>query len=114
MTPERWSRVSAIFDAAVELTPQRRAAFLAQACGEDSDLRAEVERLLVEEERTKGLRDEPVVPSPAGSRKHNGDGAASQATKRLSPESSSKAGSPSGRSWVQAEWARCTSPTTEN
>ena len=35
-----------VFDRAASLPPQDRAAFLAQACGENSALRQEVERLL--------------------------------------------------------------------
>jgi eukaryotic-like serine/threonine-protein kinase len=75
MTPERWSRISAIFDAALELAPRRRSAFIAQECGEDAGLRAEVERLLAEDERTKGLLDEPVLPPSAASREPNGGSA---------------------------------------
>ena len=40
-------QVAKIFDAAVELqAPEQRAAFLDAACGQDCELRAEVEQLL--------------------------------------------------------------------
>src|SRR5262249_16579242 len=56
MTPERLDRLKEIFDAAVDVTePAKRAAFLDHACGDDSELRAEVEQLLAQdEENTDG------------------------------------------------------------
>ena len=46
MTDERWPRVKALFQAAVERPPDERAAFLAAATGDDAALRREVESLL--------------------------------------------------------------------
>ncbi|MBS1789111.1 MAG: PD40 domain-containing protein [Acidobacteria bacterium] len=50
MTPERYQRIGRIFDQALELAPEQRAAFLDQACGpkrgDNAELRAEVENLL--------------------------------------------------------------------
>ena len=46
MTDERWPRVKALFQAAVERPPEERAAFLAAAAGGDEALRREVESLL--------------------------------------------------------------------
>ena len=46
MTYERWPRVKELFHAALERAPADRADFLAEACGLDASLRAEVERLL--------------------------------------------------------------------
>ena len=43
-----WQRIGAIFDAAVEAPPGERAALLDRQCDGDAQLRAEVERLLVE------------------------------------------------------------------
>jgi tetratricopeptide (TPR) repeat protein len=43
---ERWLEVKRIFEAALEVEPQERAAFLDRTCGEDQELRAEVEALL--------------------------------------------------------------------
>ena len=42
----RWRRVESLYLAARELAPDERAAFLAQACGEEDGLRAEVEKML--------------------------------------------------------------------
>ncbi len=46
LDPERWRRIEALFQAAVELPPEARAAYLAGACGDDLGLRAEVDSLL--------------------------------------------------------------------
>ncbi len=47
MSPERWQQVEQVFQSALELQPAERAAFLAKACGDDAELRHEVEALLV-------------------------------------------------------------------
>jgi hypothetical protein len=49
MTPERWEQVGQLYQAAIELRPDERTAFLKQACGEDMPLRREVESLLAAE-----------------------------------------------------------------
>jgi eukaryotic-like serine/threonine-protein kinase len=46
MTDDRWQRVKALFQAAVEKSPAERAAFLAAEVGDDDQLRGEVESLL--------------------------------------------------------------------
>src|SRR5215470_13750446 len=46
MTLDRWRQISAIYDAAAVRTGADRAAYLAQACGADEDLRRSVESLL--------------------------------------------------------------------
>jgi eukaryotic-like serine/threonine-protein kinase len=46
VTPQRWSRIREVFGAALETPKPERTRFLDSACGEDADLRAEVERLL--------------------------------------------------------------------
>jgi eukaryotic-like serine/threonine-protein kinase len=51
MTPERWQRIEELFQLARERqTAGERAAFLDGACGNDAELRAEVEQLLKAEE----------------------------------------------------------------
>jgi len=44
--PERWQQIKEVFGDAVQREPSLRAAFLAEACADDRDLRAEVEKLL--------------------------------------------------------------------
>src|SRR5438876_6462536 len=46
MTPERWQQVREVFDRAVSLPSEERAAYVETACAIDSDLRNEVESLL--------------------------------------------------------------------
>lgn len=46
MSPERWQRVRVILEDALELEAGRREAFLASACGGDTQLRDEVVSLL--------------------------------------------------------------------
>lgn len=46
MEPQRWERIQDIFCAALEMDPAARSHFLDGACGEDSNLRIEVEKFL--------------------------------------------------------------------
>ena len=46
MTPERWVRVREIFAAALAEPPDRRSAFLGDACAGDPELQAEAQALL--------------------------------------------------------------------
>jgi serine/threonine protein kinase/tetratricopeptide (TPR) repeat protein len=55
VTPERWQKIEKLFHAVLERTPRERAAFLADACAGDSELRREVESLLATKERGGNL-----------------------------------------------------------
>jgi WD40 repeat protein/tetratricopeptide (TPR) repeat protein/tRNA A-37 threonylcarbamoyl transferase component Bud32 len=69
MNPERGQRVHAIFEAALRCDPAGRAALLDAVCGDDPELRAEVVRLLADDERAS--RDRFLAaPTPPG----QGDG----------------------------------------
>lgn len=46
MTPERWQEIDRLFEAALDCAPEKRADFLARQCGDDHELRREVESLL--------------------------------------------------------------------
>jgi serine/threonine protein kinase len=46
LKPERWQQISRIFNRAISLDATARAAYVEEKCGTDSDLRAEVERLI--------------------------------------------------------------------
>jgi serine/threonine-protein kinase len=46
MTPERWRQIKQVFGEALLREPSQRTAFLNEACGDDDDLRVEVESLL--------------------------------------------------------------------
>ena len=65
MTAERWQRVKAIFHAAVETDPEARAEFLRESCGNDEELRNEVESLLAADRDAGSLIDHPLLaPTP--------------------------------------------------
>jgi hypothetical protein len=49
LNSERWQQIEEIFQAAVEMAAHERPAFLDRACGEDTELRSEVESLLAME-----------------------------------------------------------------
>jgi serine/threonine-protein kinase len=57
VTDERWPRVKALFQAAVERPPDERDAFLAAATGDDAALRREVESLLASDTSDVGFLD---------------------------------------------------------
>jgi serine/threonine protein kinase len=46
LTPERWAQIEKLFHGAAECTPENRTALLNEACGDDLELRREVEGLL--------------------------------------------------------------------
>jgi len=58
VTPERWSRLREVFGVALETPDADRPRFLESACEGDTELRAEVERLLA-------ANQEPSLQSPA-------------------------------------------------
>jgi hypothetical protein len=51
MMPERWGRIDELFGAALRVDPAEREAWLRRACGGDDNVRAEVGRLLTQNER---------------------------------------------------------------
>ncbi|HSJ62412.1 MAG TPA: protein kinase [Gemmatimonadaceae bacterium] len=51
VTRERWQRIDALLDAALELPVEERDVFLRDACGDDEELRAQVQRLIASGER---------------------------------------------------------------
>ena len=61
MTPERWQQVKDIFDRAVECDPASRMAFIRERCGDDEELRREVESLLASDPETGSLLDNPLM-----------------------------------------------------
>src|SRR2546422_10862726 len=65
MTRQRFQQISQIYHATLEREPEQRAAFLQKSCGEDQNLRHEVESLLASEKSaeaffsSKGIREKP-------------------------------------------------------
>ena len=66
MSPERLNRIEELFQSAREREPLGRAAFLAEACRGDSELRAEIESLLTVQ--SESLFDRPAWEQEAGFR----------------------------------------------
>ncbi len=60
MSPERWQRVEEVYHSALERAPGQRAAFLAEICGSDDELRREVESLLRHGDSQEALVDRPA------------------------------------------------------
>ena len=52
---DQWPRVKEIFQSALDRAPEERSAFVREACGEDRDLRAEVESLLLAHQEAGGF-----------------------------------------------------------
>jgi hypothetical protein len=65
MQRERWREVEELFESAVSRPPEERAVFLDQACGEDEELRREIESLLKADASATGFleRDGSAGPS---------------------------------------------------
>src|SRR5262245_47779698 len=58
---ERWTRVKSVFLEALELAEAERSAFVAQVCGEDVELRDEVESLLASEKAAANFIETPAA-----------------------------------------------------
>src|SRR5437016_14296344 len=65
MTSERWQRVKEIFQSALDLDPADRAAFLAEVCDGDVELRKEIESLLAASEKDGSFIDSPAYAAAA-------------------------------------------------
>ncbi len=59
MTDSTWTRLQELFEQALELPVEERQAFLDAACGDDEELRADIEVLLRADERNSELSDQP-------------------------------------------------------
>src|SRR5437867_2526328 len=59
MTPERWQQINQLFHSALECDPSRRAAFLADACAGDADLKEQIESLLQSHEEEETFIEAP-------------------------------------------------------
>src|SRR3989454_8529369 len=61
MNSERSQQIDEIFQAALDLTSEQRAAYLDQACAGDHDLRAEVESLISSYEQAGSFIEQPAI-----------------------------------------------------
>ena len=60
LPPEKWEDVKALFEAALDETPEARPAFVADKCP-DEDARREVERLLQNQGEMAGFLTDAVL-----------------------------------------------------
>ena len=65
MNTERWELVKNIFDAALQLPVDQRDTFVSSACGEDSELGAEIRNLLAGDERAGSFLEVPAIQGVA-------------------------------------------------
>jgi predicted ATPase/serine/threonine protein kinase len=61
MKPERWEKIVNIFDEALQRAPDERERFLAEICGDDEELRREVESLLFSNDEAGSFLKKPPV-----------------------------------------------------
>ena len=61
MSPERWRRIEALFDAVVDRPAAERDTYLTKVCEGDEELRREVESLLAYENQTAGFIRNPAM-----------------------------------------------------
>jgi eukaryotic-like serine/threonine-protein kinase len=65
MTPERWKKIDELVQAAVELKPEDRPAYLDSVCRGDADLRREVETLIAYQRDASGFLESPAIKDAA-------------------------------------------------
>ena len=70
MHVERWRRVKEIFAAALDMEPSQRARYVAEACADDAELRAEVSSLLESHDTADDFIAEPAVQRAGMARAH--------------------------------------------
>jgi hypothetical protein len=68
-----WDRVKQVFQAALDTPPEKRAAFVREACGADHDLRTEVDSLLLAHERAGSFAEQPALEVWADAATHGGE-----------------------------------------
>ena len=56
-----WDRLTEVFADAVEIEPEQRATFVNLQCGDDRELRGEVQRLLKEHEHVGSFIEDPIL-----------------------------------------------------
>jgi hypothetical protein len=64
MTPERWSRLKAVFQGALDQPADARRAWMQQACGDDGELRREAEALLAAHDTAGDFLEQPAQLDP--------------------------------------------------
>src|SRR5205807_2316189 len=60
MNPERWQKLDELFHAALEREPDARAAYVAEVCEADDELRRELESMLAHHEQSQSFIESPA------------------------------------------------------
>src|SRR5262245_16360145 len=58
---ERWKKIDELLDVVLELEPDKRSAFLEQACAGDEDLKTAVEKLIALDQEEEHFMDSPAM-----------------------------------------------------
>lgn len=66
MDRPRWNEIDKLLDTALELEPEKRKAFLDEACAGDPSLRKEIEALLAADEKARTFIEEPALVKHRG------------------------------------------------
>jgi serine/threonine protein kinase len=66
VTPERYRQINALTDAALQMKPAQRAAFLDGVCGSDHELRQQINALIEADSRTGEFLEKPLLEELAG------------------------------------------------
>src|SRR5688572_20469671 len=61
MTPDRWQKVTEVFEAALQRNAAERDGYLAEACAGDEELRREVEAMLESHNQASRFIEEPAM-----------------------------------------------------
>jgi hypothetical protein len=61
MDRELWQRAESLFHAALERPPESRHVFLVEACGDDDDLRRQVEALVAKADYATSFLEKPAL-----------------------------------------------------
>ncbi len=70
MSTDRFRKIERLFEQALELPQGERTAFLTRACGDDVELRGEVESLLGAHDRAGSFLEQPAIPTSPGATPH--------------------------------------------
>jgi hypothetical protein len=62
MEAERWQKIQQLYHSALEQEADSRETFIATACGDDEELRQEVESLLAQSETSAAFLEKPAMP----------------------------------------------------
>jgi serine/threonine protein kinase len=65
MNPERWQKINELFQAALEVKPADRDAYLERACGGDEQMKKEVKALLSSDGHAAGILERPAYEAAA-------------------------------------------------